>query len=699
MSKPIYVLGTGLSHDGSACLLKDGKICAAIEKERITRRKYDGGNDTETITYCLEKENITLNDIDLIVQNSPIAEYCPPRIFENGCRAPVITISHHLAHAYSACYGSDFDECAVLVLDGCGNTLDLCTDRSDDFTFYCNPLPNGNENNYGETNSYYHFKDNKCTLICKEASRQGHVLEENKFNLCENSIGMFYSLMTMYCFANTHAEGKLMGLAPYGNPSVYNEEVFHIRDGVIVLDHEVLKKFGKPLISHSHFKKNFQQYADAANWAQRELERAIVFLLNSRYELFPAENLAYSGGVALNAVMNSKILKKSPFRRLYIQPAAGDNGISIGCAYYGWLNIMGRPRVPHSPTTCFGKVYASETVKDSLRNYYNTNPVPIKKEIDEFFKEFKATYNRSKLRKENLVIQVNIENAGIYHIGISSKGIKIKNDVIGRPTSEVSVLNTDFYELLQNPNRLSAFFEERRITTTDGAQLSYLLDLIDFDSTRKNGSWIGPEDYLQLIHYEGEGYIEEAARLLASGKILGWFQDESEFGPRALGRRSILADPRKKGVRDFINAEIKFREDFRPFAPSVLLEDVARYFEDDVAGPYMLVINNIKAEWREKISEVVHVDGTCRVQTVTADWSPKYHQLLKEFKKITGISVLLNTSFNGVRMPIAETPDDAIRFFFSGKLDYLVIQNLIIKRVASRVASLPYEAVSQLHEM
>jgi hypothetical protein len=360
---------------------------------------------------------------------------------------------------------------------------------------------------------------------------------------------------------------------------------------------------------------------------------------------------------------------------------------------------MKKPRVSHGSTTCFGKVYPAQSVKDSLRNYYNNNPILIKKEVDKFFKELKTTYNRDKLRKDNVLLQVNIKNAGIYHIGITQKGIKIKNDIIGRPTSEISVLNTDFYELLQDPGRLNSFFEEGKIIPTDFAEVNYLLQLMELDRSTRNIRGVKPEDYLQFIHYEGDGYIEEAARLLSKGKIIGWFQDESEFGPRALGRRSILADPRKKGTRDFINAEIKFREDFRPFAPSVLREDVSQYFEDDVEGPYMLVINTIRPEWKERISEVVHVDGTCRVQTVTPDWSPKYYQLLKEFKKITGISVLLNTSFNGVRMPIVETPDDAIRFFYSGKLDYLVIQNLIIKRVASRKADMPYEVVKHLQEV
>jgi predicted NodU family carbamoyl transferase len=688
MSKPIYVLGTGGSHDGSSCLLKDGKICAAIEKERITRNKHAGGNDTETIKYCLEKENITLDDIDLIVQHSPNGEFEGPRIFENNCHAPTVSISHHLAHAYSAYGTSGFDECAVFVLDGCGSPLSQCTDMTGNFALYCDPIPSGNEEIYLETNSYYHFKDGDCRLICKEASRLFQHIEDKSINTyTENSIGNCFASASAFCFKDFHDAGKLMGLAPFGDPSIHTDEAFFIKDGVMVLNQSLFQKFTDRSASQAHFKKNFKYYADIASWAQRELERGVFFLLNSRYEMFPSDNLAYCGGVALNAVINSKILSKSPFKKLYIQPAAGDNGIAIGCAYYGWLNVMKKPGVLHESSTCFGKIYTTQSVKKSVQNFHNTNPTLIKAEIDKFFYEAQANYKKDKLRKDNVVLQLNIKNAGIYQIGITQEGMKIKHDIIGRPTSEVSVYNTDFYELIQNPGRLNRFLNERKFIATDFAEFIYWYDLIDFDLATKKTRRINTQDHFKYIHFEGEGYIEETARLLAKGKIIGWFQDESEFGPRALGRRSILADPRKEGARDFINAEIKFREDFRPFAPSVLREDVRLFFEEDMESPYMLMTNKIRSEWKERIGEVVHVDKSCRVQTVTPDWNPKYFRLLSEFKRITGISVLLNTSFNGTRMPIVETPEDALKFFYSGKLDYLVMQDLIIKRDVSGTGS------------
>jgi carbamoyltransferase len=231
-----------------------------------------------------------------------------------------------------------------------------------------------------------------------------------------------------------------------------------------------------------------------------------------------------------------------------------------------------------------------------------------------------------------------------------------------------------------NPGYFNTLYDLNKIEITNYHDLDYLLRAIEFHKTNGFAEVENSNTDPDLIHYEGEGYIEEAARLIASGKIIGWFQDESEFGPRALGRRSILADPRKKGVKNFINAEIKFREDFRPFAPSVLQEDASLYFDVEGEAPYMLTVCQVKDEWRERLEDIVHVDGSCRVQTVTPDWNPKYYQLLKEFKRLTGLSVLLNTSFNGRAMPIVETPDDALGFFYKGKLDYLVIQDLIVRQ-------------------
>ena len=182
-------------------------------------------------------------------------------------------------------------------------------------------------------------------------------------------------------------------------------------------------------------------------------------------------------------------------------------------------------------------------------------------------------------------------------------------------------------------------------------------------------------------------FIEDESRLLktvskhlSDSKVIGWFQKGSEFGPRSLGHRSILADPRRVDIQKHINAKIKFREDFRPFAPSVLAEDVNEYFEADGLYPYMLMTALVKTQWKDKIPGVVHKDNSCRIQTVTPDWNHRFYHLLKEFKKKTSISVLLNTSFNKKGMPIVETPTEALDFFFECELDYLVMDNYIISK-------------------
>jgi predicted NodU family carbamoyl transferase len=682
MKKSIYVLGTGLSHNGSACLLKDGKIVAAIEKERITKIKNDGKNDTAAINYCLEKENIALDEVSLIVQNTPGNNYdAGQRLVGGDSSIPVVTISHHLAHAYSAFGCSGFESCAALVIDGEGNVLEDCMDLAGGNIIRDRNIDADLRGIYVEINSYYRFDKGNCTTICKEFSPFTFYRRPGLRTFTENSIGNLYSAASDYCFRDMFGSGKLMGLAPFGDPTVFKEEIFELKDGNVFIDHSILARLERPSGTYDEFRDNFQYYADFANWIQRETERAVIYIINSRYEMFPSDNLIYSGGVALNAVINGKILANSPFRNLYVQPAAGDNGIALGCAYYGWLEVLKKEKVAGNGTTCFGKIYSTNSVKESLGKFGGKKErIATKKAIDGFFNSIPQLSKNEEKQREEKVIQFNVQDAGIYQVKINGEGVESKNDIIGEPTCEVWVHGNDLYDGLANRSYFNTLLELKKIGITKHDDLDYLLKIIEFD--KPNGvTWLkDPNTAMDLIHYEGEGYIEEAARLLAAGKIIGWFQDESEFGPRALGRRSILADPRKKGVKDFINAEIKFREDFRPFAPSVLLEDASLYFDIQGEAPYMLKVCQIKDEWREKLEDIVHKDGSCRVQTVTSDWNPKYDCLLREFKRLTGISVLLNTSFNGRAMPIVETPDDALGFFYRGKLDYLVMQDLIVKQ-------------------
>jgi len=564
-----YVLGTGLSHDGSACLIKDGAVCVAIEKERLTRKKHDGFNDVDAVAYCLDAEGIRIDDVALVVQNANFSAFQRgngwfrgPRPFTDGAR--VVTISHHLAHAYSAIATCPFEEAAVLVVDGCGSAMDECVDL-DGAVVPVDP-PADARHLYFEKDSAYAFGGGRVRSVYKDFSPWGYRFREH--DLCPqttmHSIGGMYGAASVYALFGMDDPGKLMGLAPYGTPGVHDFEIFELTGGRVFVRYDWMDRFDRPTRSYADFKGGFQYYADIAYWVQREVERALLYLVNHRYELAPSDHLAYAGGVALNAVANRRILRETKYKKVHIVPSAGDNGLALGCAYYGWREVLGRDRVRHSGSTSFGAAYSDARRREAVA-----------------------------LREASL-------------------------DVTEREDAAVAT-----------------------------------------------------------------------AELLAGGKTVGWFQGGSEFGPRALGRRSILADPRDPGVRDHINRAIKFREDFRPFAPSVPAEDAATYFDCDYESPYMVLVAPVRDAWRDRIPAVVHRDGSCRLQTVTPEADPLYHRLLREFGRITGVPVLLNTSFNRRGMPIVETPEQAVDLFLECGLDVLVMGRLVVTKRAGAARELP----------
>ena len=342
-----YVLGTGLSHDGSACLLKDGRICVAIEKERVTRIKHDGGNDTAAIQYCLDAEGIGMEDLALVVQNANFgnfergnSHFLGSRLLAEDLDIPVVTISHHLAHAYSALGTCPFDEPNILVVDGCGNGLDECIDL-DGVALPVNP-DEDLRHIYFEKDSYYAWRNGRMQVIYKDFSPWGMKMKGYPMlpNTTKHSIGGVYSAVSSYCFRDASDLGKLMGLAPYGRPGEFGGEIFELREGRSLVRYDWMRPFNRPASTQEEFKQNFQYYADLAHWVQRELERALLYLVDARYEMQGGDCLAYAGGVALNAVANARILGRSKFRKIYMVPAAGDNGIALGCAFYGWLEVL-----------------------------------------------------------------------------------------------------------------------------------------------------------------------------------------------------------------------------------------------------------------------------------------------------------------------------------------------------------------------
>jgi carbamoyltransferase len=561
--RPTYVLGTGLSHDGSVCLLKDGEIVLGIEKERLTRVKHDGGNDRVAMEYVLGHAGITLDDVALVVQNENFGMFrAGHTTYGGGLRAlkadtNVVTISHHLAHAYSAFGGCPFEDTAVLVIDGCGNAYPDCIDVRQQVTL--GDIPGDLEHLYFEKDSYYLSEGNLLSPTTKDFSEWGEKGWPVTPPSTLHSIGGVYRAFSTYVFGGFDDSGKLMGLAPYGQAGRFSDPIFDLRDGRVFVVSETLHGFVSPAANHDELKQRFQYYADIAYWVQKEVERALLYVVRDRYGRGPSPNLAYAGGVALNAVANRRILTETDFERLYIQPAAGDDGLAIGCAYYGWLEVLGRERVRPSGSTCLG-----------------------------------AAYSPSRIQRALAAVEQAVE--------------------------------------------------------------------VDADAD----------------------VVEATAQQLADGKIVAWFAEGSEFGPRALGHRSILGHPGKAGLRDRINERVKFREDFRPFAPSVLLDDAPMYFDcDGHESPYMVLVFDVRPEWRDALINVVHEDGTSRLHTVTDEQDPRYARLLRAFERRTGLPVLLNTSLNKRGMPIVETPEEALAFFLECDLDCLVLGDVLVTKRAA----------------
>lgn len=562
-TKPVYVLGVGLSHNGSACLLKDGEIAVAIEKERLTKVKNDGGNDSFAIAYCLNAAGIGWDEIALVVQNANFGGFAYGDGWYRGMRSippdkPVVTISHHLAHASSAFFLSPFDEAAVLVVDGCGNAFEDCTDLAGAIL---PEQPVGDMASlWFEKDSYYAASGSGLLSRFKDFSPFGRFQCDYPMHpdTTRHSIGGVYAGASRYMFGGTSDLGKLMGLAPYGRPGACQHRIFDIRDGRVFVDYEWMSAFRDRRTSDEDFRLRFQYFADVARMVQAEIECALVELARARYEVHPSPNLCLAGGVALNAVANTRILNDTPFERVFVPPAADDSGLAIGCAYYGWQTVLGRERTPHGGSPFLGRSYE-----------------------------------------------------------------------------------------------------------TDAAQIERAIQAVGEDAVVTR-----PDDLASAM-----------AEALAEGKTLAWCRGGAEFGPRALGHRSILADPRRPELRDYINSRIKFREDFRPFAPAVLAEDAETYFELDRDSPYMLFVVPVREPWRERIGAVVHVDGTARVQTVRQEADPDFHALLSAFRARTGIGVLLNTSLNRRGQPIVETPVEAAELFRDTGLHGLVVgPYLVLKR-------------------
>ena len=580
-------------HDSAATLIVDGKIISAAQEERFTRIKHDASYPKNAINFILKSNNLKLNEIDFIVFfEKPFLKFerlletylaFAPRGFKSFSLSMPIWLreklfqkkfifdqlkqhdenfndinkikfsEHHYSHAASAFFPSPFQEALVLTLDGVGewatSTLAI-----------------------GKNNSL-------------------RILKEIHF---PHSLGLLYSAFTYYTgFKVNSGEYKVMGLAPYGKP-IYKKLIFEklveLKDdgsfkldmtyfnyatGLTMTNKKFSDLFGHPVRDPKKDKLT-QFHMDIAASIQVVTEEIVLKITKSESKKHNIRNLCLAGGVALNCVANGKILKEKIFENVWIQPAAGDAGGSLGAALAYWHHELGNKRT-------------------------------------EFKDQMKGSY----------------------------LGPKYENDLI----------------------------EEK-------------LKLLKAKFTK----------------YDKEKIISITAKELANEKTVGWFQGKMEFGPRALGGRSILADPRSEKMQRELNLKIKFRESFRPFAPSVLREDVNEWFELNNDSPYMLLVSNIQKDKqikmkkdeenlfgidklnikRSSIPAITHVDYSARIQTVHRDTNPRYYDLIKEFKNYTNCPVLVNTSFNVRGEPIVCSIEDAYNCFMGTNLDILVIEDFIL---------------------
>jgi carbamoyltransferase len=568
-----YILGiNAYDHDVSACLLRDGAIAYGIEKERITRQKHAGGFFQEVVDYCLQAEGITLDDVDLVVRNCYVlpTEELEVRLVYQGdmndrergqaLKSPlflpksnkVMTVSHHLAHAYSAFAACPFEEGAIMIVDGVGNYSSDIKEPGQ-LTEGVNPLAR-------ESESYYTFKGSKLETLKKVWLQPCRgLLSDEFFNM--DGLGAMYSRVSSYIFADWNKCGEVMGLAPYGRPNSFRP-LLTLKDGELQVP-EWDADFNEPWLPDGVKKweasPSMRHWEDMAWRVQHDSEEVLLARARWLREATGAKNLCLAGGVALNCVANGRIVRETGFDNVWIQPAAGDNGIAIGCALYGHVAIQKKPRSFVMKSATLGVEYLDDVVRRT------GNPLLVKRK----------TFN-------------------------------------------------------------------------------------------------GP----------GQSICREAAKLLAEGNVFGWFQGRSEFGPRALGNRSILGDPRRPEMKDKLNKRVKFRQAFRPFAPIVPYERANDIFVGEDESPFMLRAKQVRPEWRDRIPAIVHVDGTARVQTVRREHNERIYDLLMEFDKLTGVPVLVNTSFNIKGEPIVETPQQAMNCFIYTGIDYLALHDTLVAKNA-----------------
>ncbi len=576
-------------HDSAAALIEDGRIVAAAQEERFSRKKHDSRFPKLSVDFCLKQAGITVQDLDYVAfYEKPFVKF--ERLLESymayaphglpsfikaipvwikqklwmkslvkdelNYQGPVLFTEHHESHAASAFFASPYEDAAIITADGVGEWA---------------------------TASYGVGRSNKM-----------EILSEIRF---PHSLGLLYSAFTYYSgFKVNSGEYKLMGLAPYGEPKykdlILKELIDLKEDGSFTLNLKYFDYMAGLRMINSCFEKLFggparrpeskltQKDMDLAKSIQEVTEEVMLRMARHVHKVTGMKNLVLAGGVALNCVANGKILRDGPFENVWIQPAAGDAGGSLGAALFAYYDYLDNPRKIEKGKDLTGGSYFGPSFSDA--------------EIEKFLKSRNIPYT------------------------------KLSDDQL----------------------------------------------------------------------------VDRVADLMAQEKVIGWFQGRMEFGPRALGNRSIIGDARSPKMQETMNLKIKFRESFRPFAPSVLREKCSEYFDLNSDSPYMLIVAPVKESIRKKMTAdqeklfgleklniarsslpaVTHVDYSARIQTVTKENNPLYHSLIKKFDEKYGCPVIINTSFNVRGEPVVCTPEQAYTCFMRTHMDFLAIGNYLMDK-------------------
>jgi carbamoyltransferase len=543
MSAP-SILGINRTQDGTISIFEGSKHIMSIHKERLTKRKHHWGRLGDMQLY---KERIPVVDrtYDLVVEcwsadteREKMDQYHEElrTVLNLKPNARIVEISHHLSHLYSCYPPSGFDNCAVMIIDSVGSPVELIK--------YDYPGKEGKRNLF-EVASYYHCQNGEIKCIKKQLH------DRNPENV--HGLGNFYYKLTECLFKGEGNEGKVMGLAAYGNLDALNLPELIVKEGEVYIPKEWQEMFKCTDYNYVDEKKTFQQKADLAAKGQDVFEKALIQIADWLTETTGTKNIAYAGGCALNCVANTKVLEQG--YNVFIPPAPHDGGSSVGCAIYGAME-------------CY----------------------------------------------------------------------KMKNEYDWR--------------------------------------LDYLGPEVDIHEVTK----LVEDKYPDLTIEKPDNLVELCANHLMWGKILCVFQSHSEFGPRALGNRSILGDVRYAVNKFWINAFIKGREWFRPIAPFVLEEDVSEYFNFKGRTPFMLFTAFVNDKYKDKFPTIEHVDHSARIQTVSKEDNEFIYNVITDFKEKTGVGIIANTSFNGKNETMVETLTDAINCFVNNAIHYLVVPPYIISK-------------------